>query len=49
MTREEQAMPTETVHRRDRDHGRNVHCVCGAEYSLTSNLMRHIDRENERD
>ena len=24
------------------DRGRNVHCTCGAEYSLVSNLMRHI-------
>ena len=27
------------------DAGRNVRCTCGAEYSLTSNLMRHISSE----
>lgn len=25
------------------DRGRNVHCTCGAEYSLAANLRRHID------
>lgn len=28
------------------NRGRNVHCVCGAEYSLATNLRRHIEREN---
>lgn len=26
------------------DAGRNVRCICGAEYSLTVNLIRHISQ-----
>lgn len=33
-------------HRVSPNHGRNVHCVCGDEYSLMTNLMKHIEREN---
>lgn len=28
------------------DRGRNVHCTCGAEYSLRSNLRAHITVAN---
>ena len=32
-----------------RDKGRNVHCICGAEYSLYTNLNAHIKRENDKE
>lgn len=28
------------------DQGRNVHCICGAEFSYATNLNRHIDTKN---
>ncbi len=31
------------IHTPAPDAGRNVHCTCGAEYSLVTNLMRHIN------
>ena len=37
------------AHAIDRDHGRNVHCICGAEYSLYVNLNRHIAVENAKE
>lgn len=41
-------MSTTAEHAVAADKGRNVHCTCGAEYSLVVNLHRHIDRENAR-
>ena len=41
---------TTTIGQEEADHaiaadtGRNVRCVCGAEYSRTANLMRHISQ-----
>lgn len=34
------------LHRIAPDTGRNVRCICGAEYSEARNAARHVDREN---
>jgi len=37
------------MHKYDPSHTRNVHCTCGAEYSLYVNLNRHIAVENTKE
>lgn len=38
--------PAPAAHAPAPDRGMNVHCICGAEFSLVSNLMRHVALKN---
>lgn len=40
------AVPDARPHRPAADRGRNMHCVCGAEFSRAQSLMWHVEGNN---